>query len=292
MKAKFLPKAFLPLRLAALVLALPALTYAQDPFPTPTPTPDPLAGVPVQVVDQQQVTVGNHTITYNRILPPVFPPPTPTPVPQATPSTNTVNHTTQIARAKSATSQRATQSRSKKTVRTAQAEDASSADKQYKVLSFSATVYDHQFTALSWNDGAQPGLVAYVNIDFCYFTTITSLETADTVYDLIFAWGNDTATSLTQAGQPLPNFSSLPAGQSGYQIVAGDPSANPDAVAALNALCAYYNANSAQMVAAYNQQQANNAAYQQWLQAHPPVQQNTVINYWPVKSQVWLPAGQ
>ena len=55
----------------ALTLALPAWTHAQDPFPTPTPIPDPLADVPVQVVDQQQVTYGTHTITFNRIAPPV-----------------------------------------------------------------------------------------------------------------------------------------------------------------------------------------------------------------------------
>ena len=260
--------------------------------PTPTPPPDPLAGVPVQVLDQQQVTVGTHTITYNRIVPPAFPAPTPTPVPQATPITNTVNHTVQVARAKSSTSRRTAQARSHKMTRTAQADGADSADKPYKMLLLSATVYDHQFTEVRWNDGTQPGLTAYVNLDFRYFTAVTNLETADTVYDLMFAWGDDATSSLTQAGQPLPNFSSVPAGHSGYQVIAGDPNANPDAVAALNALCAYYDANSAQMIAAYNQQQANNAAYQQWLQAHPQPTPNTVINYWPVKSQVWLPAGQ
>ena len=79
MNAKFLPKRWLRLRLAVLVLALlPALAHAQDSYPTPTPA-DPLAGVPVQVLNQQQVTIGTHTITLNRIAPPVFPSPAPKP---------------------------------------------------------------------------------------------------------------------------------------------------------------------------------------------------------------------
>ena len=171
--------------------------------------------------------------------------------------------------------------------RSAQSDGGSGDDKQYSVLSLSATVYDHQFTALRWYDGTAPGLQAYVNLDFTYFSGVTTLETADTVYDLIFGLGTDTASSLSQAGQPLPDFSAVPAGHSGYQIVAGDPNAHPDAIAALNALCAYYDANSAQMIAAYNQQQAYNTAYQQWQQAHPQPTPNTVINFWPVKSSVY-----
>jgi hypothetical protein len=269
-----------------MVLVLPFIGRAQDPFPTPTPTPDPLAGVPVQVLDQQQVTVGAHTITYNRIAPPVFPAATPAPAPQATPTTKTTSRTSQAIPQRK-TASRAPQNRTKKMTRSTQRDGGSGDSQQYQILSLSATVYDHQFTALRWYDGTAPGLQAYVNLDFSYFSDVSTLETAATEYDLIFALGNDTASSLSQAGQPLPDFSAVPAGHSGYQIVAGDPSTHPDAIAALNALCAYYDANSAQMIAAYNQQQAVNAAQQQWLQTHPPVQPNTVINFWPVKSNVY-----
>ena len=60
----------------------------------------------------------------------------------------------------------------------------------------------------------------------------------------------------------------------------------------MNARGAYSYPTGALMVAAYHQQQATNAACQQWLQTHPTVPPNTVINYWPVKSQVYLPAAQ
>ena len=274
--------------LAVLVLALPALAPAQDPYPTPTPT-DPLAGVPVQILQQQQVIIGGHITTYNLIAPPVFPATTPAPTPQATPATQAANRTQAVPLRR--TADRAPQTRARKVTRAAQGDDGSSGDKPYAVVSLSATVYDHQFTALRWYNGSQLGLQAYVNLDFNYFGGVSTIETVDTVYQLVFGLGNDTASSLTQAGQPLPDFSSVPAGQSGYQVVAGDPGAHPVAIAALNAICAYYDGNSAQMMAAYNQQQADNAAYQQWLQSHPPVQPNTVINFWPVKSQVYLPTG-
>lgn len=262
--------------LTALVLALPVLAEAQDPLPTPTPPPDPLAGVPVQVLDQQQITIGTHTIIYNRIAPPFLPAatPTPNPGPRPTPTTRTTN--------------RSPQTPTKRKARSTGSTNAEGGEKQYKVLFLSATVYDHQFTEVRWFGGSNPALRAYVNIDFAYFTTVTTLETADTVYDLFFAWSNDTVDSLTQAGQTPPNLSSFPAGRSSYQIIAGDANANADALAALDALCVYYDANSTQMIAAYNQQQAANAAHQQWLIDHPPVQADTVINYWPTKGSIYL----
>ena len=39
--------------LLAALLTRPCGALAQSPYPTPTPTPDPLAGIPVQVLDQQ-----------------------------------------------------------------------------------------------------------------------------------------------------------------------------------------------------------------------------------------------
>jgi hypothetical protein len=273
--------------LAAFAGALPILTDAQDPFPTPTPAPNPLAGVPVQVLDQQEVTIGTHTITYNRIAPPVFPAATPTTIaPVTTAPTETARRAslpvTVRPRPASPAGSR------KKTPSTQTKGDTDNGDaSRFQMLFLSATVYDHQFTAVHWCDGTAPGLLAYLDLDFSYFGPVTTVESADTVYDLVFGLGNDTASSLSLAGQPLPDFSGVPAGQSGYQIVAGDPNAYPDAIAALNALCAYYDANSAQMIAAYDQQQAANAAQLQWLQTHPPVTPNTVVNFWPVKSSVY-----
>ena len=277
--------------LLAVLLTRPCAALAQNSFPTPTPPPDPLAGVPVQVLDQQQVTIGTHTVTFNRIAPPVFPASTPTPKPQATPATNTTSHTPQAAPAKR-TASRSPQARAQKATRSAQGDATGGGEKPYRVLFLSATVYDHQFTALRFYGGGVPELSAYVNIDFNYFRGVDQIETADAYYTILFGMGDDTLASLTQAGQQPPNMSAFPAGRSSYQIIAGDTTAHAADLAALDTLCAYYDANSAQMIAAYNQQQAYNAAYQQWQATHPQPTPNTVINYWPTKSQVYLPTGR
>lgn len=291
MNAEFPRKQTFGLWLAAVLLALPVWTHAQDLFPTPTPTPDPLAGVPVQVLDQQQVTIGTHTITFNRIAPPVFPPATSTPKPQPTPTTNTTNRTPQAAPARR-TASRSPQTRAQKANRSAQNNGVDEGEKPYKILFLSATVYDHQFTALRFYGGGSPELSAYVNIDFNYFRGVDQIETADAYYTILFGMGDDTVAALTQAGQQPPNLSAFPAGRSSYQIIAGDATAHAADLAALDTLCGYYDASSAQMIAAYNQQQAYNAAYQQWMAAHPQPTPNTVINYWPTKSQVYLPTGR
>ncbi len=74
MKATFSrPRAF-PC-VAAILTLLSSLVIAQ----TATPTLDSLAGIPVQVLDQQQVDMGDHTVTLNRIAPPPLPSPLPSP---------------------------------------------------------------------------------------------------------------------------------------------------------------------------------------------------------------------
>lgn len=267
--------------LAALLLALPIIAKAQSEQPTPTP-PDPLAGIPVQVLDQQQVEIGTHIITFNRIAPPVFPAPAPTPAPA--PQAQAQTQAAPVAKSAARSPKARTSARS------AQTSDAGDGDqeKPYKMLMVSATVYDHQFSELRWYGGNTPELRVYANIDFTLFAGVTEIETADAVYMLIFGLGTDTAASITQAGHPPPDLSQFPANHAGYQIIQGNATDYPEDMAALNALCAYYDANKTQMLADYQQREAANAAHQQWLKDHPPVQPDTVINYWPVKNSVFL----
>ena len=274
----------------ALTLVFPAIVRAQSEQPTPTPA-DPLTGVPVQVLDQQQVQIGTHVITYNRIVPPVFPAATPVPVasptPQATPTVNAVTQSKR--RTQRATRSATTRSKAARSTRDASSNTGNAGDVPFSLLNVSATVYDHQFTEVRWyGNGGTPDLRVYVNMDFNYLTTIGTLQTANASYELVMGLGNETADSLIQAGEQPPNLASFSTGYSSYQVITGNPADHASDLAALNAFLAYYDANSAQLFSTYQQQQAANAAQQAWLQAHPPVQPNTVINYWPVKSQVYL----
>ena len=275
---------------AAISLLLPSFAQAQS--ETPAPAPDPLAGVPVQVLDQVQVTIGTHVVTLNRIVPPSLP--TPTPDASSTSSTHSVFTRTAAKAGKTGKPAARTQ----KITRSAQGATPSDANgdgdrqKPYKMLFVSATVYDHRFTRLSWYGAGTPELSVFVDYDFNLFSGVGTIETSDTLYMLIFGLGNDTADALAQLGEQPPDLSSFPADHSGYQVITGSPDDHPDDVAQLGALCTYYNANQTQLATAYQQAQAAQAAQAQWLKEHPPVQPNTVVNFWPVKSNVYLPAAQ
>lgn len=140
-------------------------------------------------------------------------------------------------------------------------------------------------------DGSSELRVA-VNFDFSYLSGVSFVETTDASYELIMALGQDTVDSLVQAGDPSPNLSAFPVGRSSYQILAGTPSAHSADLNGVVALCAYYDANQKQLMAAYQQRQADEAAKQQWLLTHPPSVPNTTVNYWPIKSRVYLGSSQ
>jgi hypothetical protein len=70
-------------------------------------------------------------------------------------------------------------------------------------------------------------------------------------------------------------------------IVSG--TATADVLQGLDALDVYFGANKTALVQAYTAQQAQYAAEQLQLKLHPPVTPNTVINYWRIKSSVYLP---
>ena len=285
MKANPLLKWHQCLLLTVLTLLPLLAAHAQDPYSTPPPPIDPLAGIPVQVLDQQQVNSGDHVITLNRIAPPNLPTFTPSPTPATQPQaqTNAVSAgqpTTRSARTRSVAKPRSAQ--------TSDASGEQSPGKTYKIVFLSTTVYDRQFTELRWYGGNTPEFRVYVNMDFNLFTGIRTVETADTVYDLMFGLGNDTVDTLTQAGRSLPDFSQSPAGHCAYQIIQGSEAAYPEDASALATLCAYYDANKAQLTAAYQQHLANQAAHDQWVQDHPSVPQDTVMNFWPVKNSAYL----
>ena len=47
----------------------------------------------------------------------------------------------------------------------------------------------------------------------------------------------------------------------------------------------YYEANRVRLADDYAKREANRIAQEQWLQEHPPLPKDTVINFWPKKSR-------
>ncbi len=170
MKALFVP--LLAFRLGISILLIAFSTAASAQTATPTPPPDPLAGIPVQVLDQQQVDMGDHTVTLNRIAPPPLappPPPSTLPSPSAPPGV----------------------------------------EKPCKVVSLSLDQQDQRFTEVRDYGASRPELHAHLNVDFRLFGGVSQLETSDAFYLYMLAFDFDsTDASLPDPTLSLPDHAS------------------------------------------------------------------------------------
>jgi hypothetical protein len=110
--------------------------------------------------------------------------------------------------------------------------------------------------------------------------------------------GNDTAESVTAANEraaaagwnwhkALPPADRFSPTRAEYILSDGrdDPKPSSEALAPLDALHSYHDANRERLVTEYHQREAENAAREQWLKENPPVPKDTVINFWPKKSR-------
>jgi hypothetical protein len=212
-----------------------------------------------RILDQREVRVGGRTITYNRVAPPVFPSPSPSPTPQpTTPAGKRIKKTEPQA--------------AKKTV----------------MLSISATVFDRQITLVRWSDKSGSHR-AFSNVDFNYFSGPPVIETADTSYFLMMGLGNQTREQAAAKNIPLPALSYFSSTGAQYAVI--QDGSNPpmeESLKQIDDLHVYFNANKQWMIDEYNKRQQADAKRQQWLKEHPPVPKDTVINFWPKKSGVYL----
>jgi len=207
-----------------------------------------------QVLDQKIVFFGQHSITFNRVAPPVFPAPvsTPAPTPPAQLGQSFAN---------------------------------------CLFLFLSATVYDGQLTVIQWSCGDQE-MVAVSNINFNYLATLDDFTEGNTFCELTAFVDNEssaeadpaTAAWLAQAR------GALPAGAPGYVIVSGTGGA--DVIQGLDALHAYFAANESALIQASTQRQAQYAAQLLHEKLYPPARPDTVVNYWPIKSSVYLTGSE
>ncbi|MEY4484141.1 MAG: hypothetical protein RL693_1593 [Verrucomicrobiota bacterium] len=212
-----------------------------------------------QIIEQQIVHKDGRAITFNRVVPP------PTPIASAS---------TSVSPSK---------------VANVPLEQES---KDHQMLSISATVYDRKITELRWfKDGKS--FHAWSNIDFNYIAGIGSFETADTIYSVVLGIGNETSQS-SGIVKSLPALEAFPAAQSSYILIKGDPKTAYTAqdVASMDALHHYFAVNRDKLKAAYTLREQERLKQEQWQKAHPPVPKDTVINFWPIKSSVYLGKGE
>jgi hypothetical protein len=227
------------------------------------------AAAPIQftVIESKRVREGNHSVIYNRVLPPQLP----------AADSSTATNTAPVTQAGHAVLQ------------------ARPAPMKSVALLISATVFNHQITEIGWtvNGVAYRG---YSNIDFSVLDGLTQFTSADTVYTLLLLTsvpGPNPHTGVAPAVPSIPQLPALTPTQSDYVIVAQNGQDPPDeAFTPMDDLHAYFDAHRADIATLHTQYQANIAAQAQWQKDHPPVPQDTVINFWPIKSRIYGDAKQ
>lgn len=176
-------------------------------------------------------------------------------------------------------------------------QDLLEAQKTVVSVFIKATVYDNRIADLHVS-GSSGAFEAFSNIPFVYLNGTRTIETADTIYSFFIVADNETSATLdpssplvaelTQVEATLPALAGVPAGTaSQYAVADGTSTTYPDLVAALDQIHTWYDANSAAVIQTWQQQQA--AAAQAALQAsqNPPTPKNTVINFWPIQSNLF-----
>jgi hypothetical protein len=208
-----------------------------------------VSSVHFQILNQRTVNFGQHSLTFNRVAPPIFPSPVSNPAPAPTP------YQRQYA--------------------------------QNVALTYFATVYDSQYSVIYWSYGDR-ALVAISNVNFDYLSTLYGFAEGDTFYENIVFRDDESSADAdpTVAGWLAWARKELPVGVPGYVIVSGTGSL--EMVQGLDALHQYYGANEEALIQEYSLKQAQWSAVELELKLHPPVRPNTVINYWPIKSSVYL----
>ncbi len=226
----------------------------------------------LQVLESHRINLGNRALIFNRVVPPVLPPAAPTSLPSAE----------QLASAEAIAAQEET-------------------EKPSQMLVLSATVYDRQVTAIRWfHEGHE--YQAFSNIDFNFVAGLGAFETAEAWYSVVLGLGNQTRAEAIADNQraisqgwpasalkTVPSLSEFSSQRSEYRLVGGELPP-PAAIQALDALHRYFDANKTSLITAYQQRLVEQAEREKYQREHPPVPQDTVINYWPKKSSVYLNA--
>ena len=243
------------LPLAALLVVIPATAQQENAL-----TVQPQTEIRFRVLEQTQINLGDHKVILNRVEPPVLP------KPRAV-----------VARPSSPLSAAA--------VQTALRQES----KKSEVLFLSATVYDREVTQLRWfGEGGE--FQAFSNIDFNFLSGLGVIETDDTVYSILMGLGNESRAAASEqnrtATAQVPLLNQFSPKRAEYFVVEDKAKpATAEALAGIDALHRYYDANRERLAEDYKQREAARVEREIWLKAHPPIPRDTVINFWPADTK-------
>jgi len=230
-----------------------------------------------QVLQTRRIPLGNRSIIFNRVEPPVLPPRPAVAAPQVVAPTGEELSALEELQAKYARKKR-------------------------EALFISATVFNNTVTELYWTHNGRQ-CHAFSNINFNYFAGMVEFETDDIVCWLLMAVvnnqvatgdeANQAAATPVQETKQIPALSEFSQTRSEYFVVEDQGGPLPDeALLGIEALHVYFDVNRARIIEEAAQRELAQAAREQWLKDHPPVPKDTIINFWPVKSRVYGNAPQ
>ncbi len=163
-------------------------------------------------------------------------------------------------------------------------------------ISLSSTVYDDEYTQVTWRDEDGVATTVWVNLNFKYFSTISSFQLGSVKYSYFgFTHEIDTNAFIThpETGEKIyphnlpdwmpsaDDFPSVPA----YLVLAEEDAVIPDALyQQMDALIIHFINKELELKAAYQRAEALRKAKANFLKANPQPEKDIVINYWPIKS--------
>jgi hypothetical protein len=208
-----------------------------------------------QVLRRSEVVIGDRSIVFQRVAPP---------------------QTTAAMPAPAATATRELTAQEFEAIRQREA-------KQQRVLFFSANTLDHRVTELSWSEGGKT-YRAFSNIDFQYFKGLNEVETADSVYTLLMAFGTGSADALAERLHDYPQLALLPTDHAAWLLIDGAASESGWTQYAWDSIHRYVDAHCEQIIREYLERELARTKQEQWEHENPPPPKKRVITYWIGKS--------
>lgn len=219
----------------------------------------------LKILDSQEVDLGDHKITYNRVEVPKL-------KPEAVKTISVPVDPVPM---------------------TAEEEAAMKAweSKFQEALFFGVVVYDGNYSEIRWWEDGQENVV-WSNVNFLHFAPMPDLETDKAYYSLML-WGWETTSEEVRAMNAeaksplemtaLPPSELPPLGEAGPKWMA-QGKLSEAAVRAMEDFHEYYHLHGVAMAEDYKRREAEAKAHEEWVKAHPPIPQDTTVNFFPIRS--------
>ena len=152
------------------------------------------------------------------------------------------------------------------------------ADEDYQTLILTATVYDDNITRLSWRYLSDE-FIAFTNANFNYLRDTHSIDAGNTFFSFFMGIANATYASNPHSGESIPNVSLFSSEYCEYVLAQGNPD-NTEALAGIEALLHYYDANLPELKIALQRREALASAKKRYDAQHPKQPEDFIVQFW------------